>query len=212
MFYRFVNKKNNSLIKTSIIKRVYINYMLAIVIFSTIAIIIIWFYFYTTSKVQPYIVKVDKQDITLTNGAINPDYTVPGTVIASILSDFITNIRVITSDSELQTKHIHRAYSHLRPNTQIENKVREFYERNNPFELEKKYTRSIHISNVLNQSESTLQIDFTENVKTESGSEKKKMRALISYEMGMISNDPIIILQNPLGIYVTDYVLSEVIT
>lgn len=176
------------------------------------AMLALTFYQYDSARMVPYIVTVDRQGVVLSSGAISPDYTVPGSVIASTLSDFISNIRGVSNDRDLQTRNIYRAYAHLIPNSTLEHKVRSFYESNNPFEAVKKYTRSVQVLNVISQSERTMQVDFTEHTRSDFGTKEKKMRALISYELGMVPNDPNTLLQNPLGIYVSDYVLSEVIS
>lgn len=127
-------------------------------------------------------------------------------------SHFIENLRMVSSDSELQTKAVYQVYSYLNQSDVALDKVQEFYndKRFNPFERGIDERVSVEIRSVLQESESTWQVDWLETVRHRDGSVKEKpimMKALITMyqndEAHDASNESI--LKNPHLIYVRDF-------
>ncbi len=127
-------------------------------------------------------------------------------------SHFIENIRMVSSDTELQTKAVYQVYSYLNQNDAALNKVQEFYndKTQNPFERATNELVSVEIRSVLQESESSWQVDWVETVRNRDGSIKDipvKMKAIITLyqddEAHDASNDSI--LKNPHLIYIRDF-------
>lgn len=170
------------------------------------------FYQSENARKIPYIVTLDRHGVVMGHGPVSPAAAVPETAIAATLSDFISELLLITADRELQTASIYSVYAHLPPGSQIEAQVRRFYESGNPFDLAVRGTRSVQMENVIRQSPRTWQIDFSEVSRSELATHTRRRRALVSYELGAVPDSPEVLLRNPLGIYVSDFVISEVLS
>lgn len=133
---------------------------------------------------------------------------------------FIENLRMVSTDNELQKKAVFQVYSFLNQNDIALTKVSDFYSRqkdSNPFERSSHEVVSIQITSVLQESDSTWQVDWVETTRNLDGTAKAtpvKMKALITLyqEKGIpdVSNDSI--LKNPHLIYVRDFNVSKEIT
>ena len=104
----------------------------------------------------------------------------------SAIADFISHIRLITPDAELQSKAIWRAYAYLTSNDPATIKANEYLNASptaNPFMRAANETVGIDIKSVLQQSQNTWQIDWIETVRHRDGSLKESpyvMRALVT--------------------------------
>lgn len=130
----------------------------------------------------------------------------------AVASLFIEHIRMVSSDTELQKKAVYQVYSYLNQNDAALNKVQDFYndKTQNPFERAVNELVSIEVRSVLQESESSWQVDWVETIRNRDGSIKAKpiqMKAILTlYQDDAIhdaSNDSI--LKNPHLIYVRDF-------
>lgn len=164
------------------------------------------------SNLVPYLVTVDKQGVVLNQGTLSPHPEVPQAAVASVLCRFVQDVRMISSDAALQTEAITAAYSHILEGSQAKTELDSYYRSINPFELGQREQVNITISNVIAQTGSTYQIDWLERRVGKNNRSERSMRALISYELGPVDGlNAQGLLLNPLGIYVKDFVVSEVI-
>ncbi len=164
------------------------------------------------SQLVPYLVTVDKQGVVLHQGKLDSKVEVPSAVIASALCGFITNLRQVSSDGAVQRAAITAVYSHLQEGSQAQQEIDKFYRRENPFERGQKERVAVEIANVIAQSGQTYQIDWQERVQGKLNTRQLRMRALISYEVaGAAGLNAETIILNPLGIFVSDVVISQVL-
>lgn len=130
---------------------------------------------------------------------------------------FIENLRMVSIDTQLQKKAVFQVYSYLNQNDAALKKVSEFYSGQsqlNPFERATKETVSIEIRSVLQESESTWQVDWVETIRNKDGTLKSAaipMKALLTlYQEPSAAGDVTdAILKNPHFIYVRDFNWSK---
>jgi len=143
-------------------------------------------YIGSQSKFVPLVFQQDStgNTISMTRADRIPDAKLDD--YRSAVADFISNIRLVTPDAELQSKAVWRAYAYLAPNDPATTKANEYLSPQAPtypFTRAANETVGIEIKSVLQQSQDSWQIDWTETVRTRDGSPKGKpyvMRALVT--------------------------------
>ncbi|ALR06328.1 conjugal transfer protein TrbF [Xylella fastidiosa] len=132
------------------------------------------------------------------------------------VSDFITNIRLVTPDAELQHKAVLKTYGYLVPNDPATLKANEYLngtKEANPFNRAANEMVNVDVKSVLQQSKDTWQIDWQETVRGRDGSLKGApymMRALVTiYQNKDTEVKPEKMLINPHFIFVKDYNWSK---
>lgn len=170
-------------------------------------------YVYQSSKSKyiPYIVTVDGHGVVLTNEVLKQDYKIPKPVVISQLTDYIKCLCSVTKDLAAQRANIYKVYAYVVENSEVFHLISSYYNANNPFELAKKGTKSIEIKNVLFLSSQSVQIDFIEHSIVDNERFSKKMRANISFELEDPATDFQTVMLNPLGIYLSEFHLSEIL-
>ncbi len=164
------------------------------------------------SQLVPYVVSVDKQGVVLNQGPLDSDVTVPPQVVAATLCSFITNLRQVSVDAAMQRAAITAVYSHIQEGSMAQQEVDKFYQTDNPFARGEKERVTVEIANVIAHSGQSYQIDWQERVEGKLSVSERKMRALISYEvLGGQDLEAQNLILNPLGIYVSDFVISQVL-
>tara|TARA_B110000879_G_scaffold212755_1_gene310720 strand:- start:6101 stop:6853 length:753 start_codon:yes stop_codon:yes gene_type:complete len=129
---------------------------------------------------------------------------------------FIENLRLVSVDYELQKKAVFQVYSYLNNNDSALTKVQEVYKGKNnlnPFERAATELVNVEVRSVLQESESTWQVDWVETFRNRDGTLKTEpvvMKALVTMyqndELNDISSETI--LKNPHLIYVRDFNIS----
>tara|TARA_R110002126_G_scaffold11644_2_gene51850 strand:- start:7490 stop:8179 length:690 start_codon:yes stop_codon:yes gene_type:complete len=126
---------------------------------------------------------------------------------------FVENIRMVSTDVELQKKAVFQVYSYLNQNDAALTKIQEFYndkQHANPFDRATHETVSIEIRSVLQESGDTWQVDWVETVRNRDGSLKEKpyvMKAMVTMYQDNAFHDASneSMLKNPHLIYVRDF-------
>ncbi len=164
------------------------------------------------SSLVPYLVTVDKQGVVLHQGKLDPHPEIPRQVIAATLCDFVQHVRAVSSDPTVQRAAITAAYAQVREGSAAQRELDSFFRTHNPFSRGEKERVQVVISNVIAQNGSTYQIDWQERSLSELAESSRAMRALISYETAGTSGiSPENLLLNPLGIFVSDFVISDLL-
>lgn len=165
------------------------------------------------THIIPYLVTVDSHGVVLSQGEVDPSFEVPQEVVAATLANFISNLRQVSSDPNAQKEAILKVYAHVKDGDEAQKRLDEHYKTHNPFEEGKKKRVEVRISNVLAQSPQALQIDWHEKTITNLQSKEKKLRAQVFFKVEKVQDlEAQKLLLNPLSIYVTDFVISEIIT
>lgn len=133
--------------------------------------------------------------------------------LRAVSAHFIENIRMVSADVELQKKAVFQVYSFLNHEDAALAKIQEFYNGNqnsNPFERAANEIVSVEIRSVLQETESSWQVNWIETVRNRDGSLKQKpfvMKAIINLyqdlDLKNATNDTL--LKNPHLIYIRDF-------
>ena len=165
------------------------------------------------SQIIPYLVTVDTHGVILAKGRIDLNKQIPQEAIAATLSNFIKNLRSVTSDSKVQRDFILETYAYVKEGSPALQKLNDFYNNENPFIKQEQGSINIIINNVITQEHNRLQIDWTEEISDAVSLSKKQMfRAILAYSISNeAAKDPDALLLNPLQIFVEDFAVSAVL-
>lgn len=165
------------------------------------------------SQIIPYLVTVDTHGVILAKGRIDLNKQIPQEAIAATLSNFIKNLRSVTSDSKVQRDFILETYAYVKEGSPALQKLNDFYNNENPFIKQEQGSINIIINNVITQEHNRLQIDWTEEISDALSLSKKQMfRAILAYSVSNeAAKDPDALLLNPLQIFVEDFAVSAVL-
>jgi len=159
------------------------------------------------SRVQPFVVETN-------NGmpyAVKPMESWSAhdqRLINFALNQFIVNSRSIVNDNEAETVSLHKAYAFSANHTIPF--LRDYYEKNNPYNVNAAYSVTVNIINSLPVSQDTWQITWDETKHaTNSGNPVSVTRwmANLTYKFGDVN--PQFLTDNPFGFYVTDVSWSQ---
>lgn len=183
---------------------------------------------------QPYVVTVDRQGVVLNRGPLPPaSEALTPSLVAAELSDFVRHVRMVTPDKNMQRELMTRAYAMVAPGSKVFNELDAYYSAHNPLSTRGPYAVSVDILNVIVTGADTWQIDWREFTKanaaepdnahaalqqaTSENSNARTMRALISFKQdtsllsGQVAGSERLLLLNPLGLVITEFIVSDVI-
>ncbi|EFY06958.1 VirB8/TrbF family protein [Succinatimonas hippei] len=165
------------------------------------------------SQIIPYLVTVDTHGVVMAKGRVDLSQKIPDEAIAATLSNFIKNLRSVTSDSKVQRDFILETYAYVKEGSAALQKLNDFYNNENPFIKQQEGCVSVTINNVIAQEHQRIQIDWTEEHSGEfSSSQKQMFRAILAYSIRTQAiSDPDVLLLNPLQVFVEDFAVSAVI-
>jgi len=170
------------------------------------------------SKFVPYLVEVDKlSGQVLAIGPIQATAKTDARIIHATVAEWVSDMRMVSPDSALQTRALLRSYAKLAPDDSATQKANEWFGSTpeaNPLRRASKEMVSVDIKSVLPLSADTWQVDWIETVRDRSGVKKSlpfTMRALVTvYVAGSSSRITEEQLRlNPMNIYVRDFSWSR---
>lgn len=169
---------------------------------------------YTANKITvvPYIVQVDQHGYQIAVDPVKAS-NIDSRLIISTVARYIWSLKTVFTDQEAQLYLMNFVYSATPATTAAETKYQDYYRKNNPMDSRATQT-SVHatVNSVLPLSEKTWQAEWTED--SFQGGRKlstKHYRGIFETAINTPATmDEIII--NPLGIYITDFNFSEIVT
>ena len=170
------------------------------------------------TTVVPYVVTVDTHGVVRAQGTIDEktDYMkgVPEQVISSQLCNFISDMRMVTPDKNMQKKALSHVFSCLKRDSKVFNQLQSTFEKSNPLDPQDKQEVQVEIANVIPLDHYTYQIDWLEKLTNSDDlySHNQKMRALVSYEITAgYYQDPNLLMLNPLNLFIKELVVTPII-
>jgi type IV secretory pathway TrbF-like protein len=165
------------------------------------------------SKMVPFVIQVDKLGEQVVVGQAQAAAPADVRVVRASLAAFISAVRTVTPDQDLQRKLIFAAYGMLRVKDPATVKANEFLgdgSEMSPFKRSAKMTVDVEINTVLQVTQRSWQVDWTETDRDRDGSPLGKpqlMRCMLDIYIDPPSADAKQdqITHNPLGIWVRDY-------
>lgn len=169
----------------------------------------------TQSKYIPYVIAVDNLGRVYSMGQAVPTARADPKVIKATIAKFVENSRQVTADIALERKAIMDLYAHLSKGSAAMNKMNELMndEEHNPLSRAKTVTVDVQISSVLQQSQTSWEVDWMETSYDREGTFKGRehMRGLLTVALETVeTSSEQQILNNPLGIYIKDFSWAKV--
>lgn len=170
-------------------------------------------YLGSQTRIVPYVVEVDRLgNAQAGTYAPSVQFTEERVIEASI-ADFISNWRGVTVDGRLQKDRINKLYSYLSNSDPATAKLNTYFREQGGDPFKRAQTRTVSVGvNALNRiSDRSYQVDWSEVEYDREGYEqgRRRFRAIISIAIIPPTTEQLI-LQNPVGLYVTDYDLTEI--
>ncbi|MBR4607713.1 MAG: conjugal transfer protein TrbF [Lachnospiraceae bacterium] len=162
------------------------------------------------SKYIPYIVAVDKLGNAIAVKRADLASPVDKRIVMATLASFIHDLRFVSPDFTVQKRAVFNVYAYLSPTNPATIKIDEFYknEATNPFERSDTETVNVIITSVVQQSQETWQIYWTEEVRDRKGPKKSvqkyRANATIYIAPATTTRTDEDIQKNPLGIFIRD--------
>ncbi len=172
-------------------------------------------YIGSQSKFIPYVVAVDKLGSAVAVSRADVMAPVDKRVIMATLANFIHDLRFVTPDIAVQKRAIFNIYSYFNQTDPATKKTNEHFEKEatNPFKRAESETVNVNITSVVQQSQESWQVYWTEEIRDRKGKikEKPSFRANINiYIMpATATRTEADIQQNPLGIIISDYFIGS---
>jgi len=164
------------------------------------------------TKVVPYVVVIDDLGRSIAQGLATENSGVDEKVRKSLLSNFIANVRSVTSDGAAQKERIQSAYAMLSgadPAFQILNDYFTSPE-GDVFERAKEETVSVQLSSFLSLSDNTYQAEWRETVRSRSG----KVLGVENYQGILTVTQTQFIsdaqkVSNPIGLFIKEFTWTK---
>ena len=167
-----------------------------------------------TVKVVPFIVQVDQHGYQMAISPVEPAEVTDDRIIMARIADFVSNMRSIYPDQSALVALITKTYDSVAQASSAQHKLDEYYRDNNPL-TKRDFVVDVTLQSVLRatpESNTTWQADWSEKVY-----ERDKYIGERFYRgMFIIDRNPPTdikdIMRNPLGIFVSDFHITEKLT
>jgi type IV secretion system protein VirB5 len=162
------------------------------------------------SKIVPYVVEVDKLGEAAAVARADRAPAVDSHVIKAYLARFVTDWRTVTVDRQAQKSAIDRVYAMLPSGSIALGKLNDHFKIHNPFALAGKESVDVAVTNLLQISEKTWQVEWQEITRDTRGVVQSTVRMKVSIIVGIRppTQESLIVI-NPLGVYITDLNWSQ---
>ena len=166
------------------------------------------------NKVIPYIVQVDKQGYAVAIKSSEQGAVADTRVIVATLGGFFVNFKTVITDVSSQKRMVNDVYSYLAKGSAAESFVSHYYQEHNPFvatQDRNRYTVQVEIRSIVRSgsNDKSWQVLWSEE-KLEQGTviERTDWRAIVSIAVSPV-RELAEVLQNPLGIFITDINMAQ---
>lgn len=167
------------------------------------------------SKYIPYVIEVDKLGHVQYEGVIPQYHARDAKVIQLLLMDFVTDLRGVTLDAQLQKQFLDRLYAKMLKSSNALKKVSDYFTSgdHNPLVRGRKVTVGVTVTSLIPMTEETYSIEWIETVRDNanglvaSTSNYKGNFTLEFRDMGDALLEDI--RKNPLGLYVKDFSFQQ---
>lgn len=164
------------------------------------------------SQLVPMIVKVNGSGEIVGTQKVERSAPVDARIIHSALAGWISSIRLVTADVQLQREAVFKVYAFLSQEDPAYTKANAWLNgtpESSPFQRAREVTVSTEIISCIQQSDRTWQIDWLEKTFDRKGVQLRqdRMRALVTVEVAghVRSADEDDIRRNPLAIFIRDF-------
>lgn len=169
-------------------------------------------YIGSQSKAIPYVVAVDEIGRPTAVGRADMASKADPRVIKAELGSFFADTFTVMADGAAQKQAIARVYAHISNASPAFKNMNEYYQdqKNNPFQRAATETVSIAIRSIIQTTEKTWQVEWSEKIRNRSGEPmgERRMKGAVTLSVVPPTNE-LTIMKNPLGIYVQNISWSQ---
>lgn len=170
--------------------------------------------FHNTPKYIPYVVELDKMGVVVNTQYVKMGAVADERIMKSTIASFITNVRMVTPDIELQRKAVRSVFAHLTSFDPARRVLEKWYSVD-PGIRSRDVIVSTEIQSILLQGKTTWQVEWVENTRNHAGDliDTQNYRALINvYQAELPENaSEESIRLNPLSIYIKDLSWAKIV-
>src|SRR4051812_30463922 len=153
---------------------------------------------------RPFVVVVDQEGHTLASGIADRSVAVSDRLKASVLMDWIANLRLVTSDGALQREAINNVYGKIDSASPAREFINDFYRASPPQQRAQSQTVHVDVKSALPVSKDTYEIEWVETTRDLQGKVQSETRWRGAFTIVVSPpEDERVGRMNPLGIYVT---------
>ncbi|AXC16436.1 Conjugative transfer protein TrbF (plasmid) [Acidisarcina polymorpha] len=131
----------------------------------------------------------------------------------AVVARWVTDLRTVVADPVAQRRLIDDVYAHTGQSSAASGAITDFFSKTSPFELLKKQTVDISVESIVQESPRSYEVVWSEVTRDLSGNfvASRKFRAFVTVVTQEVT-DARQALVNPLGLYVTNLTLGEVVS
>lgn len=163
---------------------------------------------------RPYVFAVDSHGVAVGMGPANAVPTADEKVKMAMITDFIRNARSVTLDLAVLRRNVFKVFACLRQNDPAYIKMTEYYtSAESPDKRAATVLVDMRIMSVIPQTPTTFEVTWVETTRDRKGAKVAPdlpMRALVTFTQDQPSTDLEKLLDNPFGIYITDFSWGQV--
>jgi|GEM_PF-1998836 len=159
-----------------------------------------------SSKSIPYVVQVDKHGYAI---PIQPaDITgIDNRVISSQIGQFVRNMRVRVRDRAAQKYFAETAYRSIADGSDAQRVLNDYFKKNVPFDA--KHPVMVELRSIIPITKGTYQAEWIEKMGVE-GAVERTYQAIFEVQISP-PTDVQNLISNPLGVYITDFRVQELL-
>jgi type IV secretion system protein VirB5 len=164
------------------------------------------------AKVVPFVVAVDNLSRVVGSGTADQVSPADDRLKRATLVQWVSDLRMITSDGVAQRKAIDRVYSMIGRGTPAQVQVGEFYRSDPPHNRARTQMVSVDVKAVYASSEKTYEVEWVEVARGITGDVQSEQRWKGSFTIALNPpTDERLARVNPLGLYITNLSWSKVL-
>ena len=164
------------------------------------------------TRVVPFVVAVDNLGRVVASGTADQVSVADNRLKRAALVQWISDLRMVTSDGVAQRKAIDRVYSMIGRGTPAQVEVGEFYQNDPPHDRAQTQMVSVDVKAVYASSEKTWEIEWIEVSRGMMGDVQAEQRWKGSFTVAVNPpTDERLARVNPLGLYITNLSWSKVL-
>jgi type IV secretory pathway TrbF-like protein len=164
------------------------------------------------SHIAPFVAVVDGQGHSVSMGYADAVSVADDRLKRSSLQNWVSSLRLVTTDGIAQRKAIDAAYSQIASGSAAQTFISDWYRSNTPAHRAETETVSVDVTAVLPTSDKTYEVDWTEITHDLYGNVKSTDHFKGSFQLVINPpTDEALARRNPLGIYVTSASWSKVL-
>jgi type IV secretion system protein TrbF len=169
-------------------------------------------YLSSKSKVIPFVVAIDSLDRVVAAGPAPQAGVADERLVRAALYEWISDLRMVTTDGVTQRKAIDRVYAMIGSGTPAQVQIGEFYSKDPPASRAQRQAVAAEVKAVFSTSDKTYEVEWVETVRLLNGQvlSQENWKGSVTIAVNPPADERLARI-NPLGIYVVSVSWSRVL-